>query len=248
MSIILKASHIDKNYRKEPVIRDISLEVARGETLAIIGHSGVGKTTLFNILSGLDLPDRGKVVYRDQEITGKSGFIGYMQQKDLLLEHKTLMKNLIFPLKIKGFSREEAETLVSDCLEEFGLAGCGTLYPQQMSGGMRQRAALLRTFLYSRELLLLDEPFSALDEITRSGLHRWYRKIADTYQTSSILITHSIDEALILADRICIMKGKPGEIREVLPIDRQNLSAEEFQLNKIFLEYKKSIINSLKKD
>lgn len=217
--MILRAENIIKTYMGEAVISVADFHVEKGETVSVIGPSGVGKTTLFNILSGIDRPDSGRVVFRDKDITGKPGVLGYMQQKDLLLEHRTLMRNICLPMILKGEKKEVAEAEVRSFLADFGLEGCESFYPRQLSGGMRQRAALLRTFLYTRDLLLLDEPFSALDEITRLSLHEWYKIIRSDYGTSAVLITHSITEALALSDRIYIMNGKPGSFVAELRAD-----------------------------
>lgn len=218
--MILRAEEIVKTYKDDTVISIKDFHVKRGETVSIIGPSGVGKTTFFNILSGLDRPDSGRVFFRDEDITGKPGVLGYMQQKDLLLEHRTLIRNLCLPLILKGSEKGEAEEEAEKYLRDFGLEGCENLYPSQLSGGMRQRAALLRTFLYSRDLLLLDEPFSALDEITRISLHEWYKKIRGDYGTSAVLVTHSITEALSLSDRIYVMNGKPGTFTAEFEADK----------------------------
>lgn len=213
--MLLKVTNVIRKYMNEEVINIPSFEVGFGETVAIIGPSGAGKTTFFNILSGLDVPDSGSVEFKGADITGRPGAVGYMQQKDLLLEHRTLLRNLCFPLTLKGVKEEEAAQTVIANLKEFGLEGCENLYPSQLSGGMRQRAALLRTFLYNSELMLLDEPFSALDEITRQKLHGWYRQVCRDHGTSSVLITHSITEARALADAIYILSGKPGRLRRI---------------------------------
>ena len=223
--MLLRAENIIRKYNGKIIIDIPEFEVREGETAAVVGPSGTGKTTFFNILSGLDKPDSGSVIFKGRDITGKPGEVGYMQQKDLLLEHRKLLANLSFPLTLRGVSKSDAGEAVKKYLDEFGLGGCEALYPSQLSGGMRQRAALLRTFLFNSELVLLDEPFSALDEISRQKLHGWYRKICRIHRTSSVIITHSITEAKALADVIYIMSGRPGRLRRL--DDPEKYSNEE---------------------
>ena len=216
---LLRTEGISKSYQSRLIIRDISIRLEEGELVSLLGLSGSGKTTLLNILSGLILPDAGKVFLNGRDITGQPGNISYMLQKDLMLEHKRVIDNVALPLVIRGMKKEEARAKADPYFAQFDLSGTQMLYPSQLSGGMRQRAALLRTYLGSRGVILLDEPFSALDMITREQLHDWYLDIMKKMGLSTILITHDADEAIRLSDRICMLTGSPGEISHEFRID-----------------------------
>jgi len=241
----LVAKGICQSYQGMPVIEDINIEVAEGEIVALIGPSGVGKTTLFNILSGIDKPDRGQVLVDNQDITGKSGRVSYMLQKDLLFEYKTVIENVAMPLIIKGVKKSQAYEQAKALFRQFGLENTENLYPQQLSGGMRQRAALLRTYLFSKDIALLDEPFSSLDAITKRSLHRWYVKIAKEFNMATLLITHDIEEAIRLSDRIYLMAGKPGRIAAHWVIEGKGNSVDAFDTSSQFLQYKSEILARL---
>ncbi len=170
---------MSKSYDGKLVIDDISIEIMENEIVSLLGISGVGKSTLFNIIAGMEHPDSGNVVCDDREITGVPGNVSYMLQKDLLIPHKTVLENVSLPLIIKGVKKEEAEALSGEHLSEFSLDGMAERYPHQLSGGMRQRVALLRTYMFSNELSLLDEPFSQLDYFTKRKMHEWYISIME---------------------------------------------------------------------
>ena len=208
------AENIAKSYDGREIIKDISLEVNKGEIVALLGVSGIGKTTLFNILSGLEKPDKGQVYLENEEITGTTGVASYMQQKDLLLPYKKVVDNVALPLILKGMSKKEAREKAESYFKQFGLEGMAHRYPSQLSGGMKQRAALLRSTLFSSKIMLLDEPFSALDAITKHHIHDWYLDIVKEMKTTTLLITHDLDEAILLADRIYIMAGTPGTLTQ----------------------------------
>ncbi len=237
MNKALEAKNIYKSYGGREIIADISAELMPGETVGLLGVSGIGKTTLFNILSGLESPDSGRVFLDGEDITGKSGSVGYMQQEDLLLPFKTIGENVIIPLVLRGTKKKEALKKALPLLKDFGLEGSENLYPAQLSGGMRQRAALLRSFLYSSKALLMDEPFSALDAITRRSMQQWFKRIVAEHGISAFFITHDINEALLMSDRLYILSGSPGriahEIRVSLPNTENPELTEEFLREKI---------------
>jgi len=211
----------------------------------LLGPSGVGKTTLFNVLAGLDPPDEGKVFLNDEDITGIPGRVGYMPQKDLLLEHRTVIDNVILPLLIRGEKKKIAREKTSVFFPQFRLSGCEKKYPCQLSGGMRQRAALLRTCQTGSKTILLDEPFSALDAITRAEMRAWYSEIALSMGLSTFLITHDVEEALFLSDTVYILNGKPGQITNVFEVKLPRPRNREFAVSREFAEQKKEILEAI---
>ncbi|MFA9423437.1 MAG: ABC transporter ATP-binding protein [Sedimentibacter sp.] len=241
----LTANSITVSYEGINIIEDISIELNQGEIVCILGVSGVGKTTLFNVISGLLNPDKGTVELDGRNITGKAGNVSYMLQKDLLLPYKTILDNVSLPLIIRGEKKSKAREITTKYFEEFGLEGTQKKYPKQLSGGMRQRAALLRTYLFSDQVALLDEPFSALDSITKSSMHEWYLQVMEQIKLSTLLITHDIDEAIILSDRIYIMAGKPGGIKEEIIISEAKPRDKNFVVSESFMEYKRHILSIL---
>lgn len=241
----LEVSGITFAYEETPVLSDVSLKLHEHELVSILGASGCGKTTLFHIIAGLHKPQQGKVILNGRDITGCPGQISYMMQKDLLLPYRTIEENVILPLLLKGEKKKEAREKASLYFEEFGLEGTQRKYPRQLSGGMRQRAALLRTYMFSREVALLDEPFSALDTLTKSEMHRWYLDVMDKIHMSTLFITHDIDEAILLSDRICLLTGKPGRVTEEIVIKEPRPRKREFNLTEEFLEYKRRILERL---
>ncbi|MDD6311782.1 MAG: ABC transporter ATP-binding protein [Firmicutes bacterium] len=241
----LKAESITKRFGEKTIIDDINIELKHGELVSLLGVSGSGKTTLFNIISGLLKPEEGRVVLDDEDITGKPGKISYMLQKDMLLAHKKIIDNVSLPLVLKGKSKAEARAAADGLFEEFGLEGAQMKYPSQLSGGMRQRAALLRTYMASNGVALLDEPFSALDTITKSQIHKWYLDVMRQIDLSTIFITHDIDEAILLSDRIYILSGQPGKITEEIVIKEPKPRRDDFSLSDEFLNYKRYIISKL---
>lgn len=241
----LEVKNISKSFDGTQVLRDISIELKHGELVSLLGISGGGKTTLFNIISGLLAPDSGSILLDEKDITTKPGHISYMLQKDLLLPYKTIEDNIALPLILKGMRKKEACVKASEMLPEFGLHGTQKKYPVQLSGGMRQRAALLRTYMFSQEVALLDEPFSALDTITKSSMHDWYLNIMQKIQLSTLFITHDIDEAILLSDRIYILSGTPGEITGEIIIQEPKPRRTDFNLTPEFMDYKKAILSLL---
>ena len=236
---------VSQSYNQEKIIENISIELHDRELVCLLGASGGGKTTLFNVISGLLEPDCGQVLLNGEDITGCPGHISYMLQKDLLLPYKTIVDNVALPLCIKGEKKKIAREKAVEHFEEFGLGGTEKKYPHQLSGGMRQRAALLRTYMFSKDAALLDEPFSALDTLTKSEMHTWYLDVMDKIHLSTLFITHDIDEAILLSDRIYLLSGKPGQITEEIIIREPKPRGKNFNLTEQFLEYKKQILEKL---
>ena len=168
-----------------------------------------------------------------------------MMQKDLLLPYRTIEDNAALPLLLKGVNKRDARTQVSPLFAQFGLEGTQKKYPAQLSGGMRQRAALLRTYLFSQDVALLDEPFSALDTLTKRSIHQWYLDVMEKIQLTTLFITHDIDEAILLSDRIYLLSGNPGRIAAEIVIQEPKPRRDDFSLTPEFLEYKRKILSLL---
>ena len=241
----LEVKNVSKSFEGKHVLKNISIELNRGELVCLLGVSGGGKTTLFNIISGLLTPDKGQVLLDGKDITNQPGHISYMLQKDLLLPYRTIEDTAALPLLLKGMKKKEARMQVSPMFSQFGLEGTQKKYPSQLSGGMRQRAALLRTYMFSKDVALLDEPFSALDTLTKSSMHKWYLNVMEKIQLSSLFITHDIDEAILISDRIYLLSGSPGEITGEIFIKEPKPQRDDFNLTPDFLEYKQRILSLL---
>ncbi len=244
-NLVLEVNKLSKSFGEHEVLDNVDLKLYQGEIISLLGISGSGKTTLFNLISGLLLPDEGNICLRGVDITGKQGQVAYMLQKDLLLKHLTILDNVCLPLLVKGVSRDAARAKAAPYFSAFGLAGFEHKYPHQISGGMAQRAALLRTYLFSQDVALLDEPFSALDAITKAQVHSWYLNIMEKLQLSTLFITHDVDEAIKLSDRILILTANPGQIAHEIVIDQTLKRRPDFYLQPEFLNYKKQILELL---
>ena len=230
---------------KSNTIENINITLNKGEIICLLGVSGGGKTTLFNVIAGLLKPQQGSVVLNGEDVTGQSGKISYMLQKDMLLPFRTVEDNVAFPLILKGVKKKEARKLVGEHFAQFGLDGTQKRYPAELSGGMRQRAALLRTYMFGGATALLDEPFSALDTITKSEMHRWYLDVMEKIKLSTLFITHDIDEAVLLSDRIYLLGGKPGTITDEIVIAEPKPRRADFNLTEAFLNYKRLIVSKI---
>ncbi|MDU4026011.1 MAG: ABC transporter ATP-binding protein [Anaerococcus sp.] len=240
---VLKLDNIYKSFGEKDVLNGISFSVDKGEIIGLLGVSGSGKSTIFNIISGNLLPNQGKVFIKGEQTTGETGHVSYMLQKDLLFDHMKVIDNAALPLRIKGVSKNEARKEASSYFKEFGLENQDNKYPRELSGGMRQRVALLRTYLNKEPLILLDEPFSALDQLTKNKLHTWFLDIIKKYDMTGIFISHDIDEAIYLSDRILILKTDE-KLHDQIVIKEKNRN-EDFKLSEEFLAYKREIVNKL---
>ena len=241
---ILSIKNLSFNYPNNKILHDINIYVDKGEVVSILGGSGVGKTTLFNIIAGINPLQSGEISIKGNR--DYKGRVSYMLQKDLLLPFKTIIDNVSLPLVIKGEKKSIAREKAQKYFAEFGLAGTEKKYPSQLSGGMRQRAALLRTYMFSCEVALLDEPFSALDAITKRKMQNWYLNIMKKIKLSTLFITHDIDEAILISKRIYIISGSPGKIIKELKIElSEGENGEDVTLTKKFIEYKREILKLL---
>ena len=237
MKNILEVKNLSYSFGNNPILKDINIHVNENEMVAIVGSSGVGKSTLFNLIAGVLKKQVGEIT-----INGSDDYIGkvaYMLQKDLLFEHKTIIDNVILPLIIAKINKKEALEEGNKILKQFNLDKYANKYPQQLSGGMRQRVALIRTYMFKKNIFLLDEAFSALDAITKKELHKWYLDLKKEFNLTTLLITHDIEEAVFLSDRIYILGNKPGEIIGEIKIEIN--PNEDIDVQRLF--YKKEILN-----
>ncbi|WP_257894803.1 ABC transporter ATP-binding protein [Gymnodinialimonas phycosphaerae] len=194
------------------VLDDISLHVARGEFVSILGPSGAGKSTIFQLLTGALRHDTGVTTCNGRPVDGASRDFAFMPQRDALMPWRRIIDNVTLGLEVQGMTRKDAREKVLPLLQDFGLDGFAHRYPAQLSGGMRQRAALLRTVVQGRPVQLLDEPFGALDALTRTRMQRWFEDRWQTAKWTTLLVTHDVREAVALSDRIYVLSARPARV------------------------------------
>lgn len=221
------------------------LAVGNGRFASIIGPSGCGKSTLFNIIAGLMPPTTGEVTVDGKSIVCKPGTVGYMLQKDLLLPWRTILDNITLGLEIRGVPRAQAVERALPLMEKYGLKGFDGHYPNELSGGMRQRAALLRTLLYDRDIMLLDEPFGALDAQTRLSMQNWLLEIWKDFGKTVLFVTHDIDEAVYLSDEIFVFSPRPGRVRAKIAVPIERPRKPEDLTTPRFMELKHHLLELL---
>lgn len=215
--------HVSKTFfganRTVPALEHLSFKVMPGEFVTIIGTSGSGKSTLFNICVGLQQQDEGEILINGEKPTSRAGLLGYMPQRDLLLPWRSVLDNVLIPCDVQRIPRRESRQKALDLLPHFGLESFDKEFPSALSGGMRQRAALLRTWLMGRSTLLLDEPFGALDALTRRELQDWLLRVWQEFSWTVMFITHDVEEAVYLADRVIVLSARPAKIKRELKIN-----------------------------
>lgn len=231
--------------KKFETLQNINMSISKGTFISIIGPSGCGKSTLFNIISGLESPTSGEVFLNGDIIINKKGLVSYMPQKDYLLPWRSVLDNIILGMEIKGIKRKEAREIARNYLEPFGLEGFENELPSSLSGGMRQRAALLRTILLKNDVLLLDEPFGALDEITRIYMQQWLLGIWEKYRHTIVFVTHSIDEAIFLSDIVYVLSPRPARIKYKMEVNLPRPRQSKMMTEKNFSDYKKKLFDEL---
>jgi ABC-type nitrate/sulfonate/bicarbonate transport system ATPase subunit len=234
-----------KNRQEVVALKDTTIQIPEGKFVSIIGPSGCGKSTLFNIIAGITIPSCGDVESDGKSIVGKNGYVGYMLQKDLLLPWRTILQNVILGMEVRGVSKKEAIDRAIPLIKRYGLKGFEMYYPNELSGGMRQRAALLRTILYDRDILLLDEPFGALDAQTRMIMQDWLLTIWGDFKKTVLFVTHDIDEAIYLSDEIYVLSARPGTLKAKVEVGLPRPRTKETMLNREFNHLKQQLFELL---
>jgi ABC-type nitrate/sulfonate/bicarbonate transport system ATPase subunit len=215
----LSLANVTRRYRTVTALEGVDLDVRQDEVLAVVGPSGCGKSTLLELMAGLQEPDEGAVsVAGARDAAARRAACAYMPQRDLLLPWRDALANAALALECQGVARAEARRRAEPLFERFGLADFERARPSELSGGMRQRVAFLRTLLPGRPVLLLDEPFGALDSITRVSMQRWLADTLAREPRTVVLVTHDVDEALFLADRVAVLSPRPGRVVAEIPV------------------------------
>jgi ABC-type nitrate/sulfonate/bicarbonate transport system ATPase subunit len=211
-SLGLQLHRVTKSFGEMPILRDISLSVAKDEFVTIVGPSGAGKSTILRLLTRTETPDGGDLLFNGKPIDADEARFAFMPQRDALMPWRRIIDNAALGLEVQGMSKSQARGKAAQLFEPFGLSGFERHFPTQLSGGMRQRAALLRTVLQDHEMLLLDEPFGALDALTRAEMQEWLQTMWMEHSWTALLITHDVREAVFLSDRIYVLSQRPARI------------------------------------
>lgn len=233
-------------YKNVVAISNLSIHISACEFVSLVGPSGCGKSTLFNIVAGLIKPSQGRVLINGTDVTGNCGNCGYMLQKDLLLPWRTVIDNAALMLDIQRQPRAKSRRETLDLLERFGLAEHANQYPHSISGGMRQRVAFIRTLLSGKDVLLLDEPLGALDAQTRILMQEWLLEVWADFHKTVLFITHDIEEAIFLSDRIYVLSARPARILDELSIDLERPRSPEMRSSEIFLDARGRVMDRLR--
>ena len=231
-----------------PVLRGVDLRVDEGEFVSIIGPSGCGKSTLLNLIAGLEEPSVGRILMDGLQVTRRLGTVGYMHQKDLLLPWRSVLDNALLGPELMGSPRSQAQSAAMELMGPFGLEGFEKSYPAQLSGGMRQRVAFLRTVLADRDVILLDEPFGALDALTRAGMQEWLLGLWESWSKTVVLVTHDVEEAVLLSDRVYVLTPRPGRVRVEFTVDLPRPRRYEMVTEAAFVEIKARALAALRED
>lgn len=234
----LEIRNLSISFAGKEVLKDIRLTVEEGEFVTILGPSGSGKSTFFHTIGGLLTPDEGGVFLSDQEITGERGHISYMPQQHSLFPWRTILQNVLLGQELTG-KTDKARAL--EMIEKAGLAGYENELPDALSGGMKQRAAFIRALLSPQSLILLDEPFSALDDFTRQDMQQWLQSIWMEYKKTILFVTHNIEEALFLSDRIVVLSTKPATVVKEYKLPFGRPRKKELFFSREFFDWKQEI-------
>ncbi|WP_420489409.1 ABC transporter ATP-binding protein [Neobacillus drentensis] len=221
---MLSIQELSYSFEEEkPIFQGLTFDVKRGEFVSVIGASGSGKSTLFKLVTGLLEPDQGDILIDGQRTGKRLGSVGYMPQRDLLLPWRTVLENVLLPLEVTKERKQAKLPEIKEWLARFGLADYENTYPKELSGGMKQRVAFLRTLMTGKELLLLDEPFGALDSMTKRNMHQWLLGLWGELQKTVLFITHDLEEAILLSDRVYVLHDKGmKEMKVTLPRPRSS--------------------------
>ncbi|WP_436375444.1 ABC transporter ATP-binding protein [Cytobacillus sp. BC1816] len=241
--IQLSVEHLTKIFDTNQVLNNLSFHVNVGEFVSILGPSGSGKSTIFNLIGGMLLPDEGSIILGGEKIDGKRGSISYMPQTPSLLPWRTILQNVLLGQELKGETDSETARKM---LQKAGLGDYENAYPHELSGGMKQRAAFIRALLSPQPIILLDEPFSALDELTRLEMQKWLLDIWSEHKPTILFVTHNIEEAIYLSDRILILSSKPAKVIQEYNVPFNRPRMEELFLDENFLACKRNIHHALK--
>ncbi|QRG65099.1 ABC transporter ATP-binding protein [Brevibacillus choshinensis] len=244
----LAFSGVRFSYGDQPILHDFDIHVGKGEFISLIGPSGIGKSTLFQLVAGLLHPQLGTITLNGAPMEKRLGMVGYMPQRDALLPWRTVVENAALPLEIHGVAKKEAQAKVRLELPRYGLSEWADAYPSELSGGMRQRVSFLRALLSGTDLMLLDEPFSSLDGITRMEMQEWLMEMWQETGSTMLMITHDIDEAILLADRVIVLTGKPIEKPVELVVNLERPRTTAFRNRAEFLSLREEIWELLRKN
>ncbi|HIH61840.1 MAG TPA: ABC transporter ATP-binding protein [Methanobacteriales archaeon] len=241
----LKIEGLSKKFKDRPILQDINLQVEDGEFLCIVGPSGCGKTTLLRIIAGLEKPTTGRILADGRPIKGPGADRGFVFQQYTLFPWRTVLENVTFGLELKELEKDEREKIAIDYLKLVGLEDFKDAYPYELSGGMKQRVAIVRALANNPRFLLMDEPFAALDIQTRNLLQRELLYIWDKTNETIIFVTHNVDEAVFLADRIVVLSARPGRILKIFKVEIDRIRD---RLSKEFLTLRGEILKILEKE
>ena len=251
-AISIEVAGVSKSFRVDgrivEVLHAVDLEAAAGRFVTLIGPSGCGKSTLFNIICGLLEPDAGQVRLGGQATGRRAGRVAYMPQKDLLLPWRSVLDNVILGQEIAGVPRARARQEALELMPAFGLAGFERSYPAVLSGGMKQRAAFLRAVLQKAPAILLDEPFGALDALTLAALQEWLLEVWSRFGQTILFITHDVEEAVFLSDRVYVLSPRPGRVSLVLDVDLPRPRERAMVTRADFAAYKACLLAALVQD
>lgn len=242
---VLALNHISKSFGSNHVLDHLNLQIKKSEFVSILGPSGSGKSTLFHMIGGLLRPDEGTILLNEENINGKTGKISYMPQSPSLMPWRSILDNALLGQELQGKTDKKK---ASEMLKVAGLGDYLDAYPHELSGGMKQRAAFIRALLSPQELILLDEPFSALDELTRSDMQQWLLEIWENHKPTILFVTHNIEEAILLSDRIVILSQRPASIKKEISVPFTRPRNAQLHLSEEFIHFRQELHSLLKEN